>query len=129
VTRYLTPPVLGLIGVVIIAAILAFVLSGLLVGDAALLTLGVAIGFLLGVPLGGVAVWMAYRDGHKAGRGAQSPTVALTPDQSEALLRALERQQTSTGAFGLTTRKGRDISAVGGADLASLGSEPDQGQS
>ena len=128
-TRYLTPPVLALIGVVIIAAILAFVLSGLLVGDVAILTLGVAIGVLLGVPLGGLAVWLGYREGLKAGMGTPTSTITLTADQSEALMRTLERQQTSPGAFGLTTRKSRDISAVGGADLSPYGSESEQGQS
>ena len=125
--RYLSSPVLGLIGVVAAAAILAFVLSGLLSGDGELLTLGIAVGVLLGAPLGGITVWLAYREGQKAGTANQSPTVTLTPEQSEALMRALERQQTSPGGFGLTTRKGRDISAVGGADLSSIG-DTDQGQ-
>ena len=127
-TRYLTPRVLGLIGVVIIAAILAFALSGLLTGDAALLTLGMAIGIALGVPLGGIVVWLAYREGVKTGSSTRSPNITLTHDQSEALMRALERQQTSPGTFGLTTRKTRDISAVGGADLDSFSGESDQGQ-
>ena len=127
-TRYLTPPVLSLIGVMIVAAIMGFILSGLLVGNAAILALGIAIGILLGVPLGGITAWLAYREGVKASNKVQSPIVTLTPDQSEALMRALERQQTSPGAFGLTTRKSRDISVVGGADLASFGGESDQGQ-
>lgn len=128
-TRYLTPPVLGLFGVVVFAAVLGFVLSGLLNGDIALLVLGIAIGVLLGALLGGIVAWLAFQEGQKVGSAIQNPTVTLTPDQSEALMRALERQQTSPGGFGLTTRKGRDISAVGGADLSSFGEEADQDQS
>ena len=126
--RYLTPPALGLLGVVVVAAILAILLSGLVTGDTALLTFGIAIGILLGAPVGGVVVWLAFREGQKAGSISNPPVVTLTTEQSETLMRALERQQTSPGGFGLTTRKGREITAVGGADLSSIGEESDQGQ-
>lgn len=123
ISRWITPRLLVLIGVIAFAVALAAWLSSLLVGDASLVALGMALGIILGVPIGLGSYWLGFRRGQSAA-AEQRPLVTLTPEQSDILLRALERQQTSPAAFGLATRQPRQITPVGGVDLSAITGEP-----
>ncbi len=127
-SRFLTLPVLVLVGILAFAIVLAVLLSNLLIGEAGLIVLGMALGTLIGVPLGAIAYRMGFRHGQSSAQDSGRPTLRLTPDESELLMRALERQQTSPGAFGLTTRQTRPITSVGGADLSALSGETESSE-
>jgi len=127
--RYLTPPILALVGVIVLAIALAFLLGNLLVGDASLIALGVALGILIGAPVGAIAYGLGFRRGRSSTMAESAPVITLTPEQAETLMRALERQQTSPAAFGVSTRQPRQITPVGGADLSALSGDSDTTQS
>jgi hypothetical protein len=116
------------LGVLAFAVTLAFVLRDSLSGEAAQLTAGIAIGLILGVPVGIASMTLAMR----AGRFAQPPIsppqpgLALTPEQTELLIKAIERQQASPAGFGLAARQTRSITSVGGADVADVSDPGDQ---
>ncbi len=115
------------LGVVAFAITLAVVLRDSLSGEAQLVAFGIAIGLSVGIPVGMASMALARR----ADRTSQTPTppstaLSLSPDQTELLLRAIERQQASPGGFGLTSREGRTFTAVGGADVASLSNDTEE---
>jgi hypothetical protein len=61
----------------------------------------------------------------RAGRFAPPPAspssgLSLSPEQTELLLKAIERQQASPAGFGLASREPRTFNSVGGADMADL---------
>jgi len=127
-TRYLTAPVLILIGVVVMALALGIGLASLLTGEASLIALGVSLGVLIGVPVGAAAYGLGFRRGQSSGINQSSQAITLTPEQAEVLMRTLERQQTSPAGFGITTRQPRQITSVGGADLSSLSGDSETHQ-
>src|SRR5689334_7499087 len=116
------------LGVLAFAVTLAFILRDSLSGEAAQITVGVAIGLILGVPIGMASMGLAVR----AGRFVQPPAappptgLTLTPEQTELLIKAIERQQASPAGFGLAARQTRNITSVGGADVADLSNPQDQ---
>lgn len=127
-TRFLTPPVLVLIGVVVVALALGIGLANLLTGDVSLMALGIALGVLIGVPVGAAAYGLGFRRGQSSNMSESSQSIALTPEQADTLMRALERQQTSPAGFGLAARQPRNITSVGGADLSALSGDSDTPQ-
>lgn len=122
--NYLLP-----LGVLAFAVMLAAVLRDSLSGAAALIAVGIAIGLIVGVPVGMLSMGLAGRAGRLAQTQAPEPRgLVLTPEQTELLLKAIERQQTSPAGFGLTSRETRSFTSVGGADVSELANHPnDQG--
>jgi|GEM_PF-2598543 len=134
--------VIALVGIMVFAIGMAFVLGSRLVGQAAAIAFGSAVGVIVGVPLGIGTAYILLRRYLAAGRMANSETVnlkwddlpngtmILTPEQSEALLLLLQQTQAVIQAPETPTvplspndvltrppRRDRDISVVGGADL------------
>lgn len=121
--RYLIP-----LGVVAFAITLALVLADSLSAEGRVLALGLAVGLIIGVPVGMLSMALAAR-ARSAGRSQPDSQAgpALSPEQTDLLLKSLERGQASPQAFGLAARQRRTFSAVGGADLADArGDEEDQ---
>lgn len=109
------------LGVVAFAVTLAVVMRDSLSGEAQLVAFGIAIGLIVGVPVGMLSMALARRADRAGHAQASSSTaLSLSPDQTELLLRAIERQQASPASFGLTSREGRTFTAVGGADVSGL---------
>jgi hypothetical protein len=123
-TRSLIP-----LGVVAFAITLAIILRDSLSAEGRLLALGIALGLLVGVPVGmlsiRVATW-AYSAGHPPPR--PQADLALSPEQTDPVVRSPERGQVSLQASGPAARQSRTFTAVGGADLpASREDDQDQG--
>ena len=115
------------LGVIAFAVMLAFVLRDSLSGEAAQLAAGIAIGLIVGVPVGMASMGLAVR----ASRYTQPPVsqsagLTLTPEQTELLIKAIERQQANPAGFGLAARQTRSITSVGGADVSDLTNPQDQ---
>jgi hypothetical protein len=114
--------VIALVGVSIFAVTLAVVIGSRLTGEVLLIALGLAVGIVLGIPVGAMMVLIGRRSQQAAGRASGidegSTAVVLTDEQADRLFMALDRpQQASADAFALPPRQGRQFSAVGGADL------------
>jgi len=115
------------LGIVVFAISLALMLRDSLSGEAALIAVGIAIGLVIGVPVGMFSMRLAGR----AGRAIQPPVsqqsagLILSPEQTELLMKAIERQQASPAGFGLAAREPRSFTSVGGAGVADL---PDETQ-
>ena len=109
------------LGIVVFALSLAIALRDSLSGDAALIAVGVAIGLAVGVPAGMLAMGAANRRSQPAQPPVVQPGgVTLSPEQTELLLKAIERQQASPASFGVTSREARTFTSVGGASVADL---------
>jgi hypothetical protein len=106
------------LGVVAFAITLATLLRDSLSAEGRLVAVGVALGLIVGVPVGMLAVTLAART-RVAGASQPPPAagLALTPEQTDLLVKSLERGQASPPGFGLAAQRNRTFSAVGGADL------------
>ncbi len=113
-----------LVGVSIFAIALAIVIGSRLTDEALLVTFGIALGIVLGIPVGAMAVLIGLRKEQTVGRASGidegSTAVVLTDQQADRLFRALDRPQASADAFTLPPRQERQFSAVGGADLSDV---------
>lgn len=112
-TRFLIP-----LGVIAFAVTLAIVLRDSVSGEARLLVTGIALGLIIGVPVGMISMLLAGR-ARRSEIPPASPLggISLSPEQTELLFKAIERQQALPQDFGLTPRQSRTFSAVGGAAL------------
>lgn len=119
--------IIALVGALAFSITLGIVVGTRLVGQAVAIALGAAVGVTVGVVVGVTAALVILRmgrfrdgvypvwDGLEPG---ETPTViALTPEQADVLLRALQRQQASPEAFSMPVGRSREFSAVGGASL------------
>jgi hypothetical protein len=104
------------VGVTIFAISLAVLLRDSLTGEARLVAEGIAVGLILGVPVGMLSMGLARR-AHRAEYGASAATPVLSAEQTDLLVRALERQQASGMSFDSPSKGERTFEAVGGADL------------
>lgn len=106
------------LGIVVFAITLAIVLRDSLSSDSALIATGIAIGLIVGVPVGMFSMTLA---GRFSPPPASPPAgLSLSPEQTELLLKAIERQQASPSGFGLAAREPRTFNSVGGADVTDL---------
>lgn len=109
------------LGIVVFAISLALMLRDSLSGEAALIAVGIAIGLAIGVPAGMISMSLSGRGSRTTPPPDQkSSGLTLTPDQTELLLKAIERQQASPASFGLAARQPRAFTSVGGAPAADL---------
>lgn len=114
------------LGVVAFAVTLAIVMRDSLSGEAQLVAVGIAIGLIVGVPAGMLSMALAGRASRSDQPASPSPSISLSPEQTEMLLKAIERQQASPAGFGLTSRQERTFSAVGGAEVPGLSGDADE---
>jgi hypothetical protein len=113
------------LGIFVFAITLAIVLRDSLSGEAALIAVGIAIGLAIGVPAGMLSMTLAGRWNRSVPPPvSQSSGLTLSPEQTELLLKAIERQQASPAGFGLAARETRSFTSVGGANVADLSGEP-----
>jgi len=109
------------LGIVVFAISLALMLRDSLTGEAALIAAGIAIGLAIGVPAGMISMSLAARGSRSIPPPISDPgSLTLTPDQTELLLKAIERQQASPAGFGLAARQPRSFTSVGGAPVADM---------
>jgi hypothetical protein len=106
--------IIALTGVMAFAGVLAWLISGQLTSEAFLLTFGMAVGVLVGVPLGMGA--MAYLNRQKQGH-SNSVSAGMTQEQADILIHALNRQQASPDSFPLSAKRERRFTSVGGVEL------------
>lgn len=113
------------LGIVVFAITLALILRDSLSGEAALIAVGIAIGLIIGVPVGMLSMNLALRGNRLTPPPiSQSDGLTLNPEQTELLLKAIERQQASPAGFGLAARQPRSFTSVGGAGVADVSGDP-----
>jgi hypothetical protein len=106
------------LGVVAFAVTLAIMMRDSISGEARLVAAGIAVGLIIGVPVGMWSMALARRAGRADPLAPPSSgALSLSPEQTDMLLRAVEHQQASPHSFGLASRQERTFHAVGGADL------------
>ncbi|MBN1431044.1 MAG: hypothetical protein JXB07_21930 [Anaerolineae bacterium] len=111
--------VIVLIGVSIFAITLAVVIGSRLTGQVLVIALGIALGIVIGIPVGALTMVVGLRSrSQSTGVESGATTIVLTDQQTDLLIRALERPQTSPDSFTLPPRQDRSFSVVGGADLS-----------
>jgi hypothetical protein len=116
------------LGVITFAVMLVIILRDSLTGEAAQVAVGIGIGLIVGVPVGMASMGLAVRASRYTQPPASPPAVGLTltPEQTELLIKAIERQQANPAGFGLAARQTRTITSVGGADVSDLVNPQDQ---
>ena len=109
-------------GVLVFAIGLAAIIGSRLPGETLGVALGIALGIIIGVPIGMLSVLIGQRS--RQAQSDSSAALMLTPDQADALLKALERPQVSPESFPLPPRQERQFSVVGGADVPDTPDDP-----
>jgi hypothetical protein len=105
------------VGVVVFAISLAILMRDSLSGETRLIAAGMAVGLIVGVPIGMLSMALAER-ARRAGRVAPPQSaLSLSEQQTDRLARAIEPRQAAPESFGLAARPDRTFEAIGGADL------------